>query len=77
MIKLAIISTHPIQYNAPFFKLLSQRGKVVIKIFYTWSQSEAGSKYDPGFGKEIIWDIPLLDGYDYCFVNNNSAICIK
>jgi glycosyltransferase involved in cell wall biosynthesis len=72
MQKLAIISTHPIQYNAPFFKLLSERKKVELKVFYTWSQSKTGSKYDPGFGKEIEWDIPLLDGYDYCFVNNVS-----
>ncbi len=73
MQKLAIISTHPIQYNAPFFKLLSQRKNILIKVFYTWSQSEQGIKFDPGFGKEIAWDIPLLEGYDYCFVNNIST----
>jgi glycosyltransferase involved in cell wall biosynthesis len=70
--KLAIISTHPIQYNAPFFKLLTERGKIEIKVFYTWSQSEKGIKFDPGFGKEIQWDVPLLDGYEYIFVNNIS-----
>lgn len=41
-----------------------------IKVFYTWSQSVQGPKYDPGFAKKIEWDIPLLDGYDYTFVNN-------
>jgi glycosyltransferase involved in cell wall biosynthesis len=30
-------------------------------------------KYDPGFGKVIDWDIPLLDGYDYTFVQNVSS----
>lgn len=73
MQKLAIITTHPIQYNAPFFKLLSERKNISVKVFYTWSQSQTGNKYDPGFGKEIQWDIPLLDGYDYCFVNNISS----
>jgi glycosyltransferase involved in cell wall biosynthesis len=73
MTKLAIISTHPIQYNAPFFKLLTKKGKIEIKVFYTWSQSEDGIKFDPGFGKEIQWDVPLLDGYDYSFVNNIST----
>ncbi len=73
MQKLAIITTHPIQYNAPFFKLLSERKNISVKVFYTWSQSQSGSKYDPGFGKEIKWDIPLLDGYNYCFVNNVSS----
>lgn len=27
-------------------------------------------KFDPGFGKDIQWDIPLLEGYDYEFVEN-------
>jgi glycosyltransferase involved in cell wall biosynthesis len=72
--KLAIISTHPIQYNAPFFKLLSQRGNILVKVFYTWSQSQEGIKYDPGFGKKIEWDIPLLDGYECCFVANISKL---
>jgi glycosyltransferase involved in cell wall biosynthesis len=72
-IKLAIITTHPIQYNAPLFRLLHEQDNISIKVFYTWSQLEKGVKYDPGFGKEIKWDIPLLDGYDYCFVNNIST----
>lgn len=42
-----------------------------IKVFYTWSQSEK-SVTDRDFGKEIIWDIPLLEGYDYEFVPNAS-----
>jgi glycosyltransferase involved in cell wall biosynthesis len=69
--KLAIITTHPIQYNAPLFKLLAERGNINIKVFYTWSQSADGV-YDPGFGKKITWDIPLLEGYDFTFVNNKS-----
>jgi glycosyltransferase involved in cell wall biosynthesis len=70
--KLAIVSTHPIQYNAPLFKLLTERNNINVKVFYTWSQSENSVKYDPGFKKNIEWDIPLLDGYEYEFVNNTS-----
>lgn len=73
MKKLAIIITHPIQYYAPWFKMLHARGNLTLKVFYTWSQSKQGDKYDPGFGKNIEWDIPLLDGYDYTFVNNIST----
>ena len=73
MKKLAIITTHPIQYNAPLFQMLHERQQIEIMVFYTWSQSAAGTKYDPGFGKEISWDIPLLSGYPYTFVNNISA----
>jgi glycosyltransferase involved in cell wall biosynthesis len=70
--KLAIITTHPVQYNAPFFALLSTRGLVEVKVFYTWGEGVLKEKYDPGFGKVIQWDIPLLQGYDYCFVKNIS-----
>ncbi|NOZ34236.1 MAG: glycosyltransferase family 4 protein [Chlorobi bacterium] len=71
MKKLAIIITHPIQYYSPLFKLLSERKKIRIKVFYTWEQSKK-KVFDKKFGKEIKWDIPLLDGYDYTFVKNIS-----
>src|ERR1700752_1695452 len=73
MKKLAIVSTHPVQYNAPLFRLLAERNKIQLKVFYTWSQSESGSIFDPGFGIEKKWDIPLLDGYEHCFVPNTAA----
>jgi glycosyltransferase involved in cell wall biosynthesis len=72
MPRLAIVTTHPIQYYAPIFQLLHQRGYIDVKVFYTWSQS-AEQKHDPGFGKDIEWDIPLLDGYLYEFVENTSS----
>lgn len=70
--KLAIVSTHPIQYNAPWFKLLAQKQEIQVMVFYTWEQSNTNEKFDPGFGKMVSWDIPLLDGYDYTFVKNTS-----
>ena len=72
MLRLAIITTHPIQYNAPMFKLLAERGKIEVMVFYTWGES-AINKYDPGFDKMIEWDVPLLKGYSFCFVKNVSA----
>ena len=72
MKKLAIVTSHPIQYNAPLFQLLAAGGKVEIKVFYTWEQSGQGAKYDPDFGKKIEWDIPLLEGYEYTFVKNTA-----
>jgi glycosyltransferase involved in cell wall biosynthesis len=71
MKKLAIILTHPIQYFSPLFKLLTERGVIQIKVFYTWPQAVKGFK-DKDFGKQIEWDIPLLDGYNYALVKNTS-----
>ncbi|GAB3195569.1 glycosyltransferase involved in cell wall biosynthesis [Pontibacter aydingkolensis] len=69
MKKLAIITTHPIQYNAPVFKMLTDRAKVDIKVFYTWEQAKENF-FDDDFKREISWDIPLLEGYNYSFVAN-------
>ena len=70
--RLAIVTTHPIQYNAPLFTHLTRRNNIEIKVFYTWGQSSMENKFDPGFGKVIDWDIPLLNGYPYEFIRNTS-----
>jgi glycosyltransferase involved in cell wall biosynthesis len=72
MLKLAIVSTHPIQYNAPLFAILANEMRIELMVFYTWGQTSSGLKYDPDFGKTIEWDIPLLEGYAYKFVQNIS-----
>jgi glycosyltransferase involved in cell wall biosynthesis len=68
--RLAIITTHPIQYNAPLFKLLTEKNQISIKVFYTWGEDSIKQKFDPGFQRNIEWDIPLLEGYDYAMVEN-------
>lgn len=70
--KIAIITTHPIQYNAPLFKLLTDRSAVEIKVFYSWGTKVLENKFDPGFGKIINWDIPLLEGYSFEFLENTA-----
>jgi glycosyltransferase involved in cell wall biosynthesis len=70
--KLAIITTHPIQYNAPLFEILNSRGYIELKVFYTWGQSKSGILFDPGFNMSFQWDIPLTQGYDHEFIENIS-----
>ncbi|MDT0685252.1 glycosyltransferase family 4 protein [Autumnicola psychrophila] len=71
MKRLAIVITHPIQYYAPLFRLLAGEPDIEVKVFYTWSQAKEKVK-DKTFGKDIQWDIPLLNGYNYEFVKNVS-----
>ncbi len=71
MKKLAVIITHPIQYYSPLFRLIAERNNIKVKVFYTWSQAK-NKFFDKKFGKEISWDIPLLEGYDYQFVENTA-----
>jgi glycosyltransferase involved in cell wall biosynthesis len=72
-LKLAIISTHPIQYNAPLFQALALEKGLHPRVFYTWSQAAQGPQFDSGFNRAVQWDIPLLDGYEHEFVPNTSA----
>ncbi len=69
--KLAIVHTHPIQYNSPFFAKLAADSFFDIKVFYTWPQAVKGF-FDPKFKVKIKWDIPLLEGYEYELVRNIS-----
>jgi glycosyltransferase involved in cell wall biosynthesis len=69
--KLAVITTHPIQYYAPVFRTLTKNGKIQVKVFYTWERG--AENFDKGFGKEVSWDIPLLDGYEHEFVSNDGS----
>lgn len=69
MMKLALVITHPIQYYAPVFQLLAK--EVELKVFYTAKKRES---FDPGFRQEIVWDIPLLEGYNYTFNEQKPVI---
>ncbi len=62
--KLAVLATHPVQYNAPWFHLLTKSTKLQSKVFYSWHGGER-VVVDRGFGREIQWNIPLTEGYEY------------
>ncbi|MDX6766264.1 MAG: glycosyltransferase family 4 protein [Candidatus Methylacidiphilales bacterium] len=66
--KIAIITSHPVQYYAPWFRYLAGHG-TDLRVFYLW---DFGVKetHDPGFARSFQWDIPLLDGYEHEFVPN-------
>lgn len=68
--RLAIVATHPIQYNAPLFRELARRPELTLKVFYGWEGT--AHQADPEFGHEVSWDVPLLDGYDWELTPNRS-----
>ena len=63
MKRLAILSTHPIQYNAPLFRMLHEDDGIELQVFFskTWDQV----KFDPHFQREVVWDIPVSEGYHH------------
>jgi len=67
--RLAFVVTHPIQYYVPLYRLLAKWAELEIKVFFTW-HAGGGGQFDPGFQREIAWDIPLTEGYDFEAVTN-------
>lgn len=62
--RLAVLITHPIQYYAPLYKTLSERGNIDLHVLFL-SDAGAIAYHDPGFIRTLSWDIPLLEGYQY------------
>lgn len=70
-IKIAYVTSHPIQYQAPLFRRLAATPGVDLKVFFA-SQIGLETYVDPGFAREVKWDVPLIDGYAHEFVPNVS-----
>jgi glycosyltransferase involved in cell wall biosynthesis len=65
--RLAILTSHPIQYYAPLFRELSER--VDIHVFYA-HYATAEQQAAAGFGKAFNWDVDLTSGYAHSFLHN-------
>jgi glycosyltransferase involved in cell wall biosynthesis len=61
------ILTHPIQYQSPLIKYLTKKG-IKITVLYR-SDFSTKEYFDTQFKKKIKWDIDLLKGYNYKFLN--------
>jgi glycosyltransferase involved in cell wall biosynthesis len=59
--------SHPIQYFSPLLKELAKVSDLEVCYF---SDSSLKGGMDKGFGTSVTWDVPLLDGYKYCFLKN-------
>jgi glycosyltransferase involved in cell wall biosynthesis len=67
MPRVAIVASHPIQYQAPWFRALSR--SLDIEVFFCHRQ-DAGAQAAAGFGEPFDWDVPLLEGYDHRWLTN-------
>lgn len=72
MRKLALLTSHPIQYQAPLFRYLAKQDGVNLKTFFC-SDFGVTPKRDEQFGVTFSWDIPLLDGYEHEFLMNRAT----
>lgn len=71
--RVGIVVSHPIQYQAPFFRQLASRGILEPHVFFM-TEHGVRESFDSGFGQVIQYDIPLTDGYSHEFVPNISPL---
>jgi glycosyltransferase involved in cell wall biosynthesis len=69
--RLAALTSHPIQYQAPLFRALARRPEVDLTVLFC-SDFGVQPSADPGFGKVIRYDVPLTEGYAHRFLKNVS-----
>lgn len=70
--RLAIVATHPVQYNSALYQELAARPGLDLTVYYAYrpTPSEQGA----GFGVSFEWDIDLLQGYEHRFLRNHARI---
>jgi glycosyltransferase involved in cell wall biosynthesis len=72
-LRVLMIASHPVQYAASFFRFFAKDPRLEIQVAYC-SMRGAEPHIDPGFGVEVKWDIPLLDGYPWIDMSNGSLL---
>ena len=68
---LAILTTHPIQYQVPLWKALAADGSVPFEVWYM-SDHATRPSFDTEFKQTFAWDLDMLAGYPWRFLKVNS-----
>jgi glycosyltransferase involved in cell wall biosynthesis len=66
------IASHPVQYASPIFRLMARHHQLDFQVAYC-SMRGAEAGHDPEFGRNVKWDVPLLDGYTWTHVPNRGS----
>ncbi|HUP61190.1 MAG TPA: glycosyltransferase family 4 protein [Thermoanaerobaculia bacterium] len=69
MRRLAIVASHVIQYQDPFYRRLAARPELDVTVFFC-SREGAEPYRDVDMGTTLQWDIEMLRGYEHRFLRN-------
>jgi len=73
MIKLAAVISHPTQHFVPLYKALASFENIDLKVFFI-AENGVQASYDSEFGVDIKWDTPMLERYEYEFVEPGKVL---
>jgi glycosyltransferase involved in cell wall biosynthesis len=65
---LAILTSHPIQYQAPIWRALATSGRVPFAVWFLTNHGVT-PRTDREFGEAFAWDIDLTSGYSHDFLD--------
>ena len=68
--RLAIVASHPIQYQAPLFRELASRFDLSVLFAHRATEEDQAKA---GFGVRFDWDVDLLSGYAHVFMDNVAS----
>lgn len=71
--RLAVLNSHPIQYFAPLYAHLHRDPALQLVVFYC-SDSSIRGELDPGFKRNVQWDVDLLGGYRSVFLGSAAGV---
>lgn len=69
--RVGLLSTHPIQYYIPWYRLLDSNPEIDLTVYFCHQQTPE-QQGKAGYGISFDWDLPMLEGYKYKFLNNIS-----
>jgi glycosyltransferase involved in cell wall biosynthesis len=68
---LAILTTHPIQYQVPLWQALARDTSVPFEVWYL-SNHGVKPSFDVEFKRSFAWDLEMLSGYPHRFLKVNE-----
>jgi glycosyltransferase involved in cell wall biosynthesis len=74
MPKVLIFESHPVQYKAPVYQELNRLAPDGFEVIYATDASIRPENMDVEFGEKFAWDVPLLEGYPFRVLGNETRL---
>lgn len=72
-VRLAAVISHPTQHFVPLYVELAKKNNIKLKVFYI-AENGIKATYDQQFGVQVKWNTPMLEGYEYEFVEPGKVV---
>ncbi|MET0465739.1 MAG: glycosyltransferase [Chitinophagaceae bacterium] len=73
MKKLVVFDSHPVQYRVPLWREMEKEAPGALHVVYASDCSVRGHS-DKGFGQNVSWDDPMLEGYQHSVLNCEKGV---